>query len=93
MSKKWKTILILLVLLLVIVQPALAHDSPEGSEWVMADWMFLSFVMFAVSAFMGFMIALKRGWLNDLEGEAKLYILKIDEPDYYTSSWSDEEGD
>lgn len=93
MSTKWKIILVLLLLLLVAVQPALAHEAPDGSEWVMADWMFLSFVIFAVSAFVGFMVALKRGWFSDLEGEAKLYILKIDEPDYYTSSWSDEEGD
>ncbi|MCB9458695.1 MAG: hypothetical protein H6670_03520 [Anaerolineaceae bacterium] len=88
MSRRMRMSLLLLLILLVAASPVLAHDSPEGSEWVMADWMFLSFVIFAMTAFVAFLIALKRGWLQDLEGEAKHYILQIDEPDYYTTDWS-----
>ncbi|MCA9891417.1 MAG: hypothetical protein KC615_00430 [Anaerolineae bacterium] len=88
MSRRMRMSLLLLLILLVAASPVLAHDSPEGSEWVMADWMFLSFIIFAMSAFVAFLIAMKRGWLQDLEGEAKHYILQIDEPDYYTTDWS-----
>ena len=67
------------------------HDAPKGSEWIMADWMFLSFVMFAGAAFVAFLMALKSGMLSNLE-EAKYYILEIDEADYYTPEWA-KEGD
>ena len=79
--------LLILSLMAFIVPSALAHEAPEGSEWVMADWMFLSFMIFAGAAFVMFLIALKRGWLSDLEGEAKHYILQIEEEDYYSSQW------
>ncbi|MEJ2751609.1 MAG: hypothetical protein P8169_02825, partial [Chloroflexota bacterium] len=62
-----------------------------GSEWVMADWMFLSFLIFAGVAFLAFLFALKAGWLSNLE-DAKYYILEIDEEDYYTPEWA-REGD
>ena len=67
------------------------HDAPKGSEWVMADWMFLSFIIFAGAAFVAFLIALKSGYLSNLE-DAKYYILDIDEADYYTPEWAREGG-
>jgi hypothetical protein len=67
------------------------HEAPEGSEWVMADWMFLSFVIFAGASFVAFLFALKIGLLSNIE-DAKYYILEIDEPDYYTPDWA-KEGD
>jgi cbb3-type cytochrome oxidase maturation protein len=77
------------------VQPSLAvplfHEAPKGSEWIMADWMFLSFLIFAGIAFVAFLWALKAGWLSNLE-DAKYYILEIDEEDYYTPEWA-QEGD
>ena len=91
MRSKKQLMLFGVLLLLVTVQPALAHDAPEGSEWIMADWMFLSFALFAGVAFVAFLVALKRGVLSELEGEAKHYILEIEEEDYYTTGWSDSE--
>lgn len=73
--------LFILVVVIVPQQVALAaplHEAPKGSEWVMADWMFLSFALFAGTAFLAFLLALKAGWLSNLE-EAKYYILEIDE--------------
>jgi hypothetical protein len=63
------------------------HDAPEGSEWVMADWMFLSFVIFGAAALLAFIVALKAGLLSNLE-EAKYFILEIEEEDYYTPDWA-----
>lgn len=80
------------VISLVAVLPASAHDAPSGSEWVMADWMFLSFVVFAGAAFIAFLFALKSGLLSNLE-DAKYYVLEIDESDYYTPDWAKTEGD
>jgi hypothetical protein len=67
--------------------PALGHDQPPGAEWLMADWMLMSFLVFGVVALVGFVVALKRGYLSNLE-EAKYHILTIDEPDYYTPAWA-----
>jgi hypothetical protein len=53
----------------------------------MADWMLLSFLAFGAVSLVAFLAALKRGLLSNLE-EAKLYILTIDEPDYYTPDWA-----
>lgn len=77
---------------LTAVQPAFAHEAPGGSEWVMADWMFLSFMIFAGVALIAFLTALKSGLLSNLE-DAKYYILEIDEPDYYTPDWARNGGD
>jgi hypothetical protein len=63
------------------------HEAPEGSEWVMADWMFLSFLIFAGASFIAFLLALKSGLLSNIE-DAKYYILEIDEQDYYTPAWA-----
>lgn len=80
------------VISLAAVLPASAHDAPSGSEWVMADWMFLSFVIFAGAAFIAFLFALKSGLLSNLE-DAKYYVLEIDERDYYTPDWAKPGGD
>ena len=81
--------------MLLVHQVALAapvfHDAPNGSEWIMADWMFLSFIIFAGTAFIAFLIALKSGQLSNLE-DAKYYVLDIDEADYYTPEWAREGG-
>jgi hypothetical protein len=72
----------------IVFAPAcLAHDAPEGSEWVMADWMFLSFVIFGAAALLAFLLALKAGLLSNVE-DAKYYILEIEEEDYYTPDWA-----
>lgn len=92
--------IVLLALLALMVglsaRPALAappaHEAPPGSEWVMADWMFLSFAIIAGSAFMAFLFALKAGLLSNLE-DAKYYILEIDEIDFYSREWTDEGGE
>ena len=86
------TVLILtLTLLVMYAGPALAaaphHEAPEGSEWVMADWMFLSFIIFAGASFIAFMLALKSGALSNLE-DAKYPMLEIHEEDYYTPEWA-----
>jgi hypothetical protein len=80
-------VLLAIVLTAVSASPALAHEAPKGSEWVMADWMFLSFIIFAGTAFLAFIVALKAGWLSNLE-EAKYYVLEIEEEDYYTPDWA-----
>lgn len=69
--------------------PAMAHDAPEGSEWVMADWMFQSFLAFAGVAVLALVVARRRGLLSGVE-DAKYAILDIDEPDYYTPAWGRE---
>jgi hypothetical protein len=72
---------------LLSAAPALGHDQPAGAEWLMADWMLLSFLAFGAIALVAFLVALKRGYLSNLE-DAKYHILTIDEPDYYTPGWA-----
>ena len=84
-----KRVWFVLLLMVITASPALAHDGPKGSEWVMADWMFLSFMLFAGSAFVVFLLVLKAGLLSNLE-DAKLYVLQIEEEDYYTPDWARE---
>lgn len=81
-------------LLIATVSPALAHEAPDdGAEWLMADWMLLSFLVFFSVALVAFLFAVRRGLLTNLE-DAKYHILTIDEPDYYTPEWMKEaEGD
>lgn len=77
-------------LVLLAHQPVLAHEAPdEGAEWLMADWMLLSFLVFFGVALIVFLVALKRGVFRNLE-DAKYPLLDIDEPDYYTPSWARE---
>lgn len=77
---------------LVAATPAFAHEQPDGANWLMADWMLLSFLVFFGIALVVFVIALKRGYLSNLE-DAKYHILSIDEPDYYTPEWAKEDDD
>jgi hypothetical protein len=93
MAKKLWTLVTTFLILSVPLQPALAHEAPGGSEWIMADWMFLSFVIFAGVALLSLVVAIKSGWLSDLEGDAKHYILEIEEEDYYTPDWAREGSD
>jgi len=67
----------------LVATPALAHDTPDGSEWVMADWIFITFAIFAGGALIAFVVALKKGLLSNVE-DAKYQILTIDEQDYYS---------
>ena len=82
--------LVAIIVLAVTAVPALAHEQPDGAEWLMADWMLLSFMAFGGAAMLVFLVALKRGLLHDVES-AKYHILSIDEPDYYTPDWAREE--
>jgi hypothetical protein len=72
---------------LAFAQPAWAHDAPEGSEWVMADWMFGSFVLFLGSGVLVFVVAWRRGLMRDVE-MAKYPMLDIIEPDFYDPEWA-----
>lgn len=69
--------------------PAQAHEQPEGTgaEWLMADWMLLSFLVFFLAALVVFVVAVRRGAFRNLEA-AKYYLLTIEEPDYYTPAWA-----
>ncbi len=72
-----------LVLGVLLANPALAHDTPDGSEWVMADWIFITFAIFAGGALIAFVVALKKGLLSNIE-DAKYQVLTIEEQDYYS---------
>ncbi|MEA2622314.1 MAG: hypothetical protein QOH61_1224, partial [Chloroflexota bacterium] len=50
-----------IVAALLFATPALAHDQPAGAEWLMADWMLLSFLAFGAVSLVAFLAALKRG--------------------------------
>ncbi len=80
-----------MTLLLASVSPVFAHEVPDGSEWVMADWMLLSFVSFFGAALIVFLIAVRRGLFRHLE-DAKYHLLSVDEPDYYTPDWAKEDS-
>lgn len=71
------------VLTALLAHPALAHDGPDGAEWVMADWIFLTFAIFSGGALIAFVVTLKMGLLSNIE-DAKYQVLSIDEPDYYS---------
>jgi hypothetical protein len=75
-------------LALALPQVAFAHDAPEGGEWVMADWMFISFGAFGGMALIAFFICLKMGLLSNIE-DAKYPMMEIEEDlDYYTPDWA-----
>ncbi len=76
-------ILFALVLAAATVIPAFAHDTPDGSEWVMADWIFITFAIFSGGALIAFVLCLKAGLLSNLE-DAKYQVLTIEEEDYYS---------
>ncbi len=78
------------LLLFAGAAPASAHDQPDGADWLMADWMLLSFLVFFGAGLVAFLVALKLGALRHVE-DAKYHILSINEPDYYTPDWAQEE--
>ncbi len=84
---------IAIAMLALIATPALAaplgHDQPDGADWLMADWMLYSFLVFFMAALFVFLVALKRGMFHNIEN-AKYYILTIQEEDYYTPDWAKE---
>ncbi len=75
---------------LVAASPVSAHDQPAGNDWIMADWMLWSFLIFFGAALVVFLVAAKRGLFANLE-QSKYLILDIDEPDYYTPDWARDE--
>lgn len=84
-------LLFILAFSIITTFPVSAHEAPPGSEWVMADWMFLSFIIFAGTAFVAFLLALKSGVLSNLE-DAKYYVLEVEEEDFYTPDWAKQEA-
>ncbi len=84
------------LLLLVVAAPAwaapLGHDQPDGADWLMADWMLYSFLIFFCASLFVFLMALKRGMFHNIE-DAKYYVLSIQEEDYYTPDWAKEGKD
>ena len=85
-------VLLVVVGLLVTATPALGHEQPDGAEWLMADWMLLSFMVFGGAALTVFLVAVRRGHFHDMEA-AKFHILSIEEPDYYTPDWAREHAE
>ncbi len=83
MKKLFAILGMALPITLFVALPVFAHDTPEGGEWVMADWIFITFAVFAGGAPIAFVAALKAGLLSNVE-DAKYYMLTIDEPDYYS---------
>jgi hypothetical protein len=77
------------VALLATASPAWAHDQPSGAtaSFVMADWMFWTFVLFGGASFFGACAAWKLGHFRDMDDQ-RLVPLYIDEPDYYTPEWA-----
>ena len=75
--------------LLATAAPAWAHDQPDGTtaSFVMADWMFWTFVLFGGASFFGACAAWKLGHFRDMDDQ-RLVPLYIDEPDYYTPEWA-----
>jgi hypothetical protein len=84
-------LLLVAAALLASAMPALGHEQPDGAEWLMADWMLLSFLVFGGAGLAIFVVALKRGQFHNMEA-AKFHILSIDEPDYYTPDWAREDA-
>ena len=76
-------------ILLATAAPAWAHDQPDGAtaSFVMADWMFWTFVLFGGASFFGACAAWKMGHFRDMDDQ-RLVPLYIDEPDYYTPEWA-----
>ncbi len=89
-----RSVIIAAIMLALFATPAFAHsplhDQPDGAEWLMADWMLYSFLIFFLAGFFAFIIALKRGMFHNIE-DAKYYILSIQEEDYYTPDWAKKE--
>ncbi len=85
---------IAVLMIALFATPAFAHsplhDQPDGADWLMADWMLYSFLIFFGVALLTFLLLLKRGVFHNIE-DAKYYILSIPEEDYYTPDWAKED--
>ena len=71
------------------VNSVLAHDQPDDpvADFVMTDWMILSSLFgFVIPALLVSVVAWRRGYFRNLEGEAKTYFL-TPESDFETSPW------
>lgn len=69
---------------------AMAHEQPTGGivDYVMTDWMLMTaFFGFMVPALLISLIAWRRGYFRDMEGEVKTFWL-TPEPDYETPAWA-----
>lgn len=93
-SRAWRIITAALMVLLLTAPPAWAHDQPEGgnASYVMADWMFWTFVLFGGASFVGACAAWKLGYFRDLDDQRRVPLM-IDEPDYYTPEWASEDDE
>jgi hypothetical protein len=86
------TVVLAVTVLLTTAAPAWAHDQPDGAtaSFVMADWMFWTFLLFGGASFFGACAAWKLGHFRDMDDQ-RLVPLYIDEPDYYTPEWAFED--
>jgi hypothetical protein len=93
-AKLGRILAVAVVLLLLAAPPAWAHDQPEGgnASYVMADWMFWTFVLFGGASFVGACAAWKLGYFRDLDDQRRVPLM-IDEPDYYTPEWASEDDE
>ncbi len=69
---------------------AAAHDQPKDAvaDFVMTDWMLMTaFFGFMLPALLISLIAWRRGYFSDMEGEVKTFWL-TPEPDYETPAWA-----
>lgn len=79
------------LLLALSTTTAFADDAPEhDAPFIMSDWMVLAFLVFFSVALAAFVAAWKLGYFHDMESP-KYYLLTIDEPDYYTPEWAQED--
>jgi len=78
------------VAIVIVAVPAVAvaqEAAVEGPRLQPSDYFYLMwFLSFFLFALVGLLVALRRGWLRDVES-AKYYMMEIDEPDYYTPEW------
>jgi hypothetical protein len=82
-----------IVMAVAVAGVAFGHDQPEDeiADYVMTDWMLITaFLGFMVPALLVTLIAWRRGFFHDLEGEVKTFWLSP-EPDYETPPWAWEE--
>lgn len=73
---------------------ALGHEQPEDevADFVMTDWMILTgFFGFMIPALLVTLLAWRRGFFADMEGDVKTFWL-TPEPDYETPPWAWEEA-
>jgi len=84
-STKRLTLAAMLYTAVTLPAGAAVYPHAEGAT-IMSDWVVLAFLVFFCSALITFLVAVRRGYMRNLE-EAKYYLLTIEEPDYYTPDW------